>query len=37
LQKIEGYTARIESLTALNAYYSAVNARNTSIMAFYNL
>ena len=37
LSTISGYTVRLTELTALNTYYSAMTARNTSITAAYNL
>ena len=37
LQKMEGYSIQIASLTALNAYYSALNERNTRITMWCNI
>ena len=37
ITQIRGYTAAITQLSALNAYYSALTARNTGITAAYNL
>lgn len=37
LQQIMGYTVQIAQLTALNAYYAALNERNTRITMYYHL
>ena len=37
LQQIKGYTVQIAQLTALNAYYAALNERNTRISMYYHL
>ena len=37
LQQIKGYTVQIAQLTALNAYYAALNERNTRITMYYHL
>lgn len=37
LREIKGYTVQIAQLTALNAYYAALNERNTRITMYYNL
>ena len=37
LQQIKGYTVQLTQLTALNAYYAALNERNTRITMYYHL
>ena len=37
LKQIKGYTVQIAQLTALNAYYAALNERNTRITMYYHL
>lgn len=37
LQQIKGYTVQIAQLTALNAYYAALNERNTRITMYHHL
>ena len=37
LRQIKGYTVQIAQLTALNAYYAALNERNTRITMYYHL
>ena len=37
LNQIKGYTVQIAQLTALNAYYAALNERNTRITMYYHL
>lgn len=37
LQQIKGYTIQIAELSALNAYYAALNERNTRITMYYHL
>lgn len=37
LQQIKGYTVQIAELSALNAYYAALNERNTRITMYYHL
>ena len=37
LRQIKGYSVQIASLTALNAYYSALNERNTRITMYCNV
>ena len=37
LRQIKGYTVKIAELTALNAYYAALNERNTRITMYYHL
>lgn len=37
LRQIKGYTIAITELTALNAYYAALNERNTRITMYYHL
>lgn len=37
LRQIKGYTVEIAQLTALNAYYAALNERNTRITMYYHL
>lgn len=37
MKQIKGYTVQIAQLTALNAYYAALNERNTRITMYYHL
>ena len=37
LRQIKGYTVQIAQLSALNAYYAALNERNTRITMYYHL
>lgn len=37
LQQIKGYTIQLTQLTALNAYYAALNERNTRVTMHYHL
>lgn len=37
LQQIKDYTIRLTQLTALNAYYAALNERNTRVTMYYHL
>lgn len=37
LRQIKGYTVAIAQLTVLNAYYAALNERNTRITMYYHL
>ena len=37
LEEIKGYTVQITALTAMNAYYAALNEENTRITAVYHL
>lgn len=37
LAQIRGYTAALTELSAMNAYYNAVSARNSRIMTAYHL
>ena len=37
VRQIRGYTVQIAQLTALNAYYAALNERNTRITMYYHL
>ena len=37
LQQIKGYTIKLTQLTALNAYYAALNERNTRVTMYYHL